>query len=72
MPSVEQNVEQRNLTLNSAECAVYISSSAFIAPQTVVPALLARLGGTNVEIGMLGVLTYVGFYIPQLFAARYV
>ena len=72
MPSVEQNVEQRNLTLNIAEGAVYISSSAFISPQTVVPALLARLGGTNVEIGMLGVLTYVGFYIPQLFAARYV
>ena len=51
---------------------MYISSSAFISPQTVVPALLARIGGTNVEIGMLGVLTYVGYYIPQLFAARYV
>jgi MFS family permease len=72
MPSVEQKVEQHNIKANIAEGAVYISSSAFVSPQTVVPALLARLGGTNIEIGMVGVLTYVGLYIPQLFAARYV
>ena len=72
MPSVEQKIEQHNIVYNIAEGAVYISSSAFVSPQTVIPALLARLGGTNVEIGMISVLTYVGLYIPQLFAARYV
>ncbi len=72
MSSVEQKIEQHNLAWNIAEGAVYISSSAFVSPQTVIPALLARLGGTNVEIGMISVLTYVGLYIPQLFAARYV
>lgn len=72
MPSVEQKIEQHNIKYNIAEGGVYISSSAFVSPQTVVPALLARLGGTNVEIGMVSVLTYVGLYIPQLFAARYV
>jgi MFS family permease len=72
MPSAEQKIEQHNLTYNIAEGGVYISSSAFVSPQTVIPALLARLGGTNVEIGMVSVLNYVGLYIPQLFAARYV
>ncbi|MBK7257889.1 MAG: MFS transporter [Ignavibacteriae bacterium] len=72
MPSVEQKIEQHNIKYNIAEGGVYISSSAFVSPQTVVPALLARLGGTNIEIGMVSVLTYVGLYIPQLFAARYV
>jgi MFS family permease len=72
MPSAEQKIEQHNIKYNIAEGGVYISSSAFVSPQTVVPALLARLGGTNVEIGMVSVLTYVGLYIPQLFAARYV
>jgi len=65
-------VERHNLINNIAEGGVYISSSAFVSPQTVMPALLTRLGGTNVEIGLLSVLTYVGGYIPQLFAARYV
>lgn len=72
MSSVEQPVERRNIIYNIIEGAVYISSSAFVSPQTVIPALVARLGGTNVEIGALGVLTYVGLYIPQVFAARYV
>lgn len=67
MPSVEQKIERHNLAYNIAEGAVYISSSAFVSPQTVVPALLARLGGTNVEIGMVSVLNYVGLYLPQLF-----
>ncbi len=67
-----QSVERRNIIINISEGALYISSTAFISPQTVVPAMVARLGGTNVEIGTLGVLVYLGLYIPQLFAARYV
>lgn len=68
----ERTTEQRNILINITEGAVYISSAAFISPQTVIPAIVARLGGTNVEIGAIGVLTYVGAFIPQLFAARYV
>ncbi|MCC6398308.1 MAG: MFS transporter [Bacteroidetes bacterium] len=67
-----QAVERRNIVFNIVEGAVYISSTAFVNPQTVVPALVARMGGSNVEIGMLSVLSYVGVYIPQVFAARYV
>ena len=67
-----KSVERHNLLINVAEGGVYISSTAFVSPQTVMPALLDRLGGSNVEIGLLNVLTYAGAYIPQLFAARYV
>jgi MFS family permease len=67
-----RSIERHNLIVNVAEGGVYISSTAFVSPQTVMPALLTRLGGSNVEIGLLNVLTYAGAYIPQLFAARYV
>ncbi len=67
-----RSTDERNAIINIVEGAVYISSAAFISPQTVIPALVARLGGSNVEVGAIGVLTYVGLYIPQLFAARHV
>ena len=67
-----QSVERHNLYLNVAEGAVYISSGAFVSAQTVIPALITRMGGTNVEVGLVGVLAYLGLFIPQLFAARYV
>jgi MFS family permease len=66
------SVERHNLYLNVAEGAVYISSGAFVSAQTVIPALITRMGGTNVEVGLVGVLAYLGLFIPQLFAARYV
>jgi MFS family permease len=65
-------VERHNLYLNVAEGAVYISSGAFVSAQTVIPALVTRMGGTNVDVGLVGVLSYLGLFIPQLFAARHV
>ncbi len=66
------NREERNLTINLVEGGVYMSSAAFVSIQTVLPALVARLGGSNLEVGVVGVLAYAGVFLPQLFAARYV
>ena len=65
-------VERKNFFLNSVEGAIIVASGAFINPQTVLPALVSRLGGNNLAVGALGVIVYLGVFIPQLFAARYV
>ena len=65
------DVEKRNFVLNAAEGGIFISSGAFTSAQTVLPALVARLGGTNFEIGILGVISYAALFFPQILAARY-
>jgi MFS family permease len=66
------HAERKNFLLNTVEGALFVASGAFINPQTVLPALVIRLGGSNIAVGALGVLVYVGLFIPQIFAARYV
>ncbi|MBI4811070.1 MAG: MFS transporter [Ignavibacteriales bacterium] len=44
---------------------------SFISAQIVLPALVSRLGGGNISIGAIGVITWLGLYLPQIFAARY-
>jgi MFS family permease len=68
----ESHAEQKNFLLNTVEGALFVASGAFINPQTVLPALVNRLGGSNIAVGALGVLVYVGLFVPQIFAARYV
>ena len=64
--------ERHNLVLNTIEGALFVSGSAFISPQTVLPALVVRLGGSNVAVGAITVVLYFALFLPQLFAARYV
>ena len=63
-------IERKNLWLNVAEGGVYISTTAFLSFQTVLPALVSRLGGTNAVVGLLTAIAYIGTVFPQLFAAR--
>ncbi len=63
-------IERRNLWLNVAEGGTYISTTAFLSFQTVLPALVSRLGGTNAVVGLLTAIAYIGTVFPQLFAAR--
>lgn len=65
-------IERKNLILNVAEGGVYISTTAFLSFQTVLPALVTRLGGTNAAVGLLTAIAYIGSVFPQLFAARFV
>jgi len=63
--------EGRNFFLNVTEGALFVSGASFISAQTVLPALVARLGGDNVAVGAVGVIVWVGLFLPQIFAARY-
>lgn len=67
-----REVQRKNFYLNAAEGAAFASGSAFISPQTVLPALVVALGGSNVVVGFVGVILWVGLFLPQLFAARFV
>ncbi len=70
--SILAAVERKNLALNVVEGGLYISTTAFVSFQTVLPAFVTRLGGTNLEVGLVGVITYFAAVLPQLFAARFV
>ncbi len=63
--------DRRNFLLNLTEGAFWLAGSSLIASQTVLPALVTRLGGGNIAIGALSVMFWVGLLLPQLFAARY-
>src|SRR5512135_3197401 len=65
------DILRRNFIINIFEGGSYISSSAFVSVQTVLPALVARLGGSNIEVGALGVIGWVFVFLPQIFAVRY-
>ncbi len=72
MRTMQAGVQKKNFILNFAEGSLYSSSGALISPQTVLPALVAKLGGGNIEVGLVSVIAWVGVFLPQIFASRYV
>ncbi len=71
MAETSGRYDKRNFLLNVAEGALYIAGSSFISAQTVLPALVAKLGGGSIAVGLVGVIVWVGLFFPQIFAARY-
>lgn len=69
--TIPDRYERRNFFLNVTEGALFISGASFISAQTVLPALVVRLGGDNVAVGAVGVIVWVGLFLPQVFAARH-
>ena len=71
MNELSGKYDRRNFLLNLTEGAFWIAGSSLIASQTVLPALVTRLGGGNIAVGALNVVFWVGLFLPQLFAARF-
>ncbi|MBX2989954.1 MAG: MFS transporter [Bacteroidetes bacterium] len=67
-----QKVDRKNFVLNFSEGALFAASGSLMSPQTVLPVIVAMLGGSNITIGALSVIVWVGLFLPQIFAARYV
>jgi len=63
---------RRNFWIHVAEGAIYLSSGVLLSPQTVFPALVARLGGSNVAIGAIPIIVYLVFYFPQIVSANFI
>src|SRR5690349_1943645 len=70
MPDASGRHHRRNFLIFVAEGGLFLGGSSFISAQTVLPALITRLGGGNIAVGALGVIIWVGLYFPQMFAAR--
>ncbi len=62
---------RRNLTLGIANGALYTVAETLIDPALVLTWFLSRLSASNVLIGLVVPLRDAGWFIPQLFAARY-
>ncbi len=66
----QRNIDRRNFLLNVFEGAFYVTGASLISAQTVLPALVERLGGGNIAVGLLGLITWAGVYLPQIVASR--
>ncbi|MGB2869201.1 MAG: MFS transporter [Bacteroidota bacterium] len=67
----DPNTERRNFRFHLIEGALYVSSGALHSAQTLYPALIKELGGSNLAIGGLHVVVFLAFFLPQLVAAHY-
>lgn len=63
--------DKRNFILNIIEGALWVAGASMISATTVLPALVTRLGGGNIAVGAVGVILWVGLFLPQIFASRY-
>ena len=65
------DLQSRNERYHIIEGALYISTSALIPIQTMMPALIKRLGGSDVLIGTWPVVVYLAYFMPQVISANY-
>lgn len=70
MTDAPGRIEKKNYWLNATEGAFWASGAAMLSPQTVLPALILRLGGGNFEVGALTIISYVGVFLPQVLASH--
>jgi MFS family permease len=63
--------DKRNFLLNIIEGALWIAGASMLSATTVLPALVTRLNGGNIAVGAVGVILWLGLFLPQMFAARY-
>jgi len=63
--------DTRNFIINASEGALFMMGSSMISSSTVLPALVRRLGGNNIAVGLLSILVWFGLFLPQIFASRY-
>lgn len=64
-------VKRRNVHLHVIEGALYIASLGLLNTQTVYPSLVRRLGGSDVAVGLLPVLAYGAYLLPQILGANF-
>jgi MFS family permease len=64
-------IQSKNARYHIIEGVLYISTGSFISAQTVMPALIKRLGGGDIVIGTWPVVVYLAYFLPQVFSANY-
>ncbi|MBI4418045.1 MAG: MFS transporter [Ignavibacteriales bacterium] len=70
--NTRRSVTSTNFRYHLIEGALYFSSFALLNFQVVFPALVQRLGGSNIAIGSLPMMNYLCYLLPQVISANYV
>ena len=60
---------KRNFLLNTMDGISYFAGMIFIAPESILPVYIERLGGGAFIIALIPVLRNLGMFFPSLFIA---
>jgi MFS family permease len=70
-PLDEMSQKRRNLRFHYIEGSLYMASLGILNVQTVYPSLVRRLGGSDIAIGLLPVIAFGVYLLPQILGANY-
>ncbi|MBN1580003.1 MAG: MFS transporter, partial [Anaerolineae bacterium] len=73
--TLEQQVRRNfrfNFIVNAFDGAFFWCGSSFIASATILPLYVSRLTDSKVAIGILSMISAMGWLVPQLFTANWV
>ncbi len=62
--------ERRNFILNAIEGVFYAGTAGFLSTQTTLPAVAQVLGGDTTTIGLIPLIGFAGWFLPQLLTVR--
>lgn len=61
-----------NFFVNSANAAFYTVAMSFASIITLLPLFIQKLGGTNLQIGLVPAIAFLGYQIPGIFTANHI
>jgi len=71
-PTTKENKHYKwNFTVNLIDGASFWFGNIFISTSTIIPLFISKLTTSLIPIGLVGVITSAGWFLPQLFAARF-
>jgi len=71
----ENNMDKNyrwNFTVNFLDGATFWFGYSFLSITTIIPLFISKLTTSLIPIGLVSVITSAGWFIPQLFAARFI
>lgn len=63
---------RHNFIVNILDITFFFLGYAFISTSTILPLFVSRLSDNKLWIGLIGMISATGFYLPQLFTANWV
>jgi len=71
-PSQREQIYRRNFVFFLADGILFTVAMGILSPTTVLPDFVRHLTDSEILIGLSGSLFGIGFFMPQLFIARYI
>jgi MFS family permease len=68
----ENEYIKTNFFLNVFDGAFYSFGMSFISLVAIIPVFVRKIGGSNIEVGLIPVFWTIGFNFPQIFFANHV